>query len=141
MQVKVSISPEILKWVLNQINQDTYNYQIIDILESWYKGKKTPTFNQVEKISKATGIPLGYFFLQTPPIEDTSLIEFRTVDSVSKEKPSRELMDTIHDMGQIQQWVRDYLISDNASPISFVGEFKNITDPTTFAQRIRELLN
>lgn len=141
MQVKVNISPEILEWALGQIGQDVYNIQIIDCLESWYHGKKTPTFNQVEKISKATGIPLGYFFLKTPPTEDTSLIEFRTVDSVTQYNPSRDLMDTMHDMGQIQQWVRDFLISENASPVSFVGELKNLTDFTKFAKRVRELLN
>ena len=102
MQVNVSISPEILNWVLGQIQPETLNYQIVEYLESWHHGKKTPTFNQVEKVSKATGIPLGYFFLQTPPVEDTSLIEFRTVDSASLDTPSRNLMDTMHDMGQIQ---------------------------------------
>ena len=141
MQVNVNIAPEILEWVLGQIKQDISNDQIIDCLVSWYHGEKTPTFNQVERISKATGIPLGYFFLKTPPMEDISLIEFRTVDSVFHERPSRDLIDTIHDMGQIQLWVRNHLISENASPISFVGEMKNITDYMIFAQRVRELLN
>lgn len=141
MQVKVSISPEILNWVLGQIQLETLNYQIVEYLESWHHGKKTPTFNQVEKVSKATGIPLGYFFLQTPPTEDKSLIEFRTVDSASLDTPSRNLMDTMHDMGQIQDWVRDYLISEGASPLSFVGELNSQTDFMKFAQSVREILD
>ena len=140
MQVNVSISPEILNWVLCQIEPIPSNSQIIDYLESWYQGKKTPTFNQVEKVSKATGIPFGYFFLQSPPNEDTSLIEFRTVESAVLDTPSRNLMDTMHDMGQVQQWVRDYLISESATPLSYVGELKNQSKYILFAQRVRELL-
>ena len=141
MQVNVSISPEILNWVLGQIQPETLNCQIIEYLESWHHGKKAPTFIQVEKVSKATGIPLGYFFLQTPPTEDTSLIEFRTVDSASLDTPSRNLMDTMHDMGQVQDWVRDYLISEGSSPSTFVGELKMQPNFMEFAQRVREILD
>jgi Zn-dependent peptidase ImmA (M78 family) len=141
MQVNVSISPEILNWVLGQIQPETLNYQIVEYLESWHHGKKTPTFNQVEKVSKATGIPLGYFFLQTPPAEDMSLIEFRTVDSASLDTPSRNLMDTMHDMGQVQDWVRDYLISEGSTPLTFVGELKSQSNFMKFAQRVREILD
>ncbi len=140
MQVNVSISPEILNWVMSQIQPETLNCQIVKYLESWHYGEKMPTFNQVEKVSKATGIPLGYFFLQTPPIEDVSLIEFRTVDSASLGTPSRNLMDTMHDMGQIQDWVRDYLISEGGSPLTFVGELKTQLNTMKFAQRVREIL-
>lgn len=141
MQVNVSISPKILDWILGQIEPTSSNSQIIDYLESWYQGEKKPTFNQVEKVSKATGIPFGYFFLQAPPNEDTSLIEFRTVDSAALNIPSRNLMDTMHDMGQVQEWVRDYLISESASPLSFVGELKSQSNCFLFAQRVRELLD
>ena len=119
MRTNVDISPKILEWVLSQVRNRTTN-DVIETIQIWIKGEKPPTFNQVEKISKATGVPLGYFFLKTPPVEDKSLIEFRTIDSVDLENPSRNLMDTIHDMGQIQDWIREYLISEGASKLSFV---------------------
>lgn len=141
MKINVNISPEILKWVLSQIQPNLISYQVIEYLENWYNGEKVPTFNQIEKVSKATGIPLGYFFLETPPVEDTSLIEFRTIDSTALCKLSRNLLDTMHDMEQIQDWVREYLISEGAPIISFVGELKFQPDKIKFAQRIREILN
>ena len=141
MQVKINISQEILNWVLMQIQPEKTSYEIIEYLQSWLHGDKTPTFNQVEKVSKATGIPFGYFFLQTPPTEDVSLIEFRTVDSISLDTPSRNLMDTMHDMGQIQDWVRDYLMSEGNSPSTFVGELKSQLNVINFAQRVREILD
>ncbi len=94
MRTNVDISPKILEWVLSQVRNRTTN-DVIETIQIWIKGEKPPTFNQVEKISKATGVPLGYFFLKTPPVEDKSLIEFRTIDSVDLENPSRNLMDTI----------------------------------------------
>ena len=141
MQVNVNISPEILNWVLGQTRPETLNGQIVEYLESWHQGKKEPTFNQIEKVSKATGIPLGYFFLQTPPVEDTSLVEFRTIDSIALDTPSRNLMDTMHDMERIQDWVRDYLISEGDSPLTFVGDLKSQPDSIMFAQHVREILD
>lgn len=141
MQVNVDISQNILKWVLEQIQPSSVKQEIIYYLDSWYNGRKKPTFNQIEKVSKATGIPLGYFFLQTPPTEDTSLIEFRTVDSISLNTPSRNLIDTMHDMEQIQEWVREYLISEGDSPLPFVGEFKAKTDLNEFVKQVREILD
>lgn len=141
MQVNVNISPEVLNWVLDQTQPETLNGQIVEYLESWHQGKKEPTFNQIEKVSKATGIPLGYFFLQTPPVEDTSLVEFRTIDSIALDTPSRNLMDTMHDMERIQDWVRDYLISEGDSPLTFVGDLKSQPDSIMFAQHVREILD
>ena len=139
MRTNVDISPKILEWVLSQVRNRTTN-DVIETIQIWIKGEKPPTFNQVEKISKATGVPLGYLFLKTPPVEDKSLIEFRTIDSVDLENPSRNLMDTIHDMGQIQDWIREYLISEGASKLSFVGECSSQNDSITFAKKVREIL-
>lgn len=141
MQAHIKVSPIILEWVLEQIHPETLSDQILQRLESWRLGKKTPTFNQVEKVSKATGIPLGYFFLQTPPKEDVSLIEFRTVDSALLNNPSRNLIDTMRDMEQIQDWVRDYLISDGNSPLIYVGSIKTGATVMESAQQIRKILD
>lgn len=141
MQVNIKISPTILEWILGHIHPETLNEQTLEYLESWHLGKKTPTFNQIEKVSKATGIPLGYFFLQNPPQEDISLIEFRTVDSVLLNNPSRNLIDTMHDMEQIQDWVRDFQISDGNSYLMYVGSIKTDSKAIESAKQIRKILN
>ena len=41
---------------------------IRDSIIQWLNGTKTPTFKQIEDFSKKANIPLGYFFLQTPPV-------------------------------------------------------------------------
>lgn len=141
MQINIKVSNEILDWIVTHVQIETLPEQIQEHLEMWRSGVKTPTFNQIEKTSKATGIPLGYFFLQSPPNENLSLVEYRTVDSVALEKPSRNLMDTMHDMELVQQWTRDYLISEGNAALSFVGNNKEITNISFFANSIRNILH
>ena len=87
MKTKVDISPAILKWVMAHGQIDDLPSRTRGLLESWVSGEKEPTFNQIEQVSRATGIPLGYFFLQTPPQEDLSIVEYRTIDSVELNNP------------------------------------------------------
>ena len=82
MRYDVNISVNILNWVLSSLNLEETNPAIIEILSSWIKEEKTPTYNQVLEISRATGIPLGYFFLETPPKEDLSFVNYRTIKSI-----------------------------------------------------------
>lgn len=141
MQTYVNISPQILTWVISSVQTDTLQPKIVDYLFQWQSGEKTPTFNQVEDVSKATGIPLGYFFLQTPPTEDLSIVEYRTVDSAELSNPSRDLIDTLHDMDQVQTWMHDYLVSEGFAPLNFVGSLKDETSIDVFAQSVREILD
>lgn len=140
MQTKIDISSEVLSWVAAHVQKRTLSQQIVEYLNLWSSGKKKPTFNQIEKVSKATGIPLGYFFLEQPPKEDLSFVEYRTVDSIELENPSRNLIDVIHDMDQIQEWMRNYLISEGSAPVNCVGILKEETSCEIFSQKVRDLL-
>lgn len=140
MQTKVSVSKEILNWIVAQIQIDELPNQIVEYLNLWISEVKSPTFNQIEKVSKATSIPLGYFFLQTPPVEDLSLVEYRTIDSIELHNPSRNLIDTMHNMDQVQEWMRNHLISEGASPLQFVGCMKSEENYDIFSQKVRDLL-
>lgn len=140
MQTYVNISPQILTWVISNMQPDTLQPKIVDYLFQWQSGEKKPTFNQVEDVSKATGIPLGYFFLQTPPTEDLSIVEYRTVDSAELKNPSRDLIETLHDMEQVQVWMHDHLISEGFAPLGFVGSLKDESSAETFAKSVRDIL-
>lgn len=90
MRATFSISSDVLSWIMAQVRYDTLPAKVAQSLQQWAAGVKQPTFNQIEATSKATGIPLGYFFLQSPPIEDVSLAQYRTIDSLEIRNPSRE---------------------------------------------------
>lgn len=141
MQVNVNVSTEILNWIMAHIQMETLPKQIVENLEQWASGNKTPTFRQIEKTSMATGIPIGYFFLKQPPDEDISLVQYRTVDSVALKNLSRNLVDTMHYAEMVQEWTRNYLISEGVSPLPFVGILKNQTVPSLFADSVRKILS
>ncbi len=67
--VNVNIRPEIIHWALSQTKEENLGEKLTNNIRKWLNGTKTPTFNQIEDFSKKSNIPLGYFFLQTPPTE------------------------------------------------------------------------
>lgn len=140
MQVAVNVSKDILQWVINQSGRHNVSSKIMDNLSSWLADEKKPTYHQIEKVSKATGIPFGYFFLKTPPKEDLSIVEYRTVDSVELLNPSRNLIDTMKSMEVIQDWMRSYL-GETLDGCTYVGAMKNQNDTIAFANYVCNILS
>ena len=66
--VNVNIQPEIIRWALSQTQKEKLGDTLMNNIIQWLNGTKTPTFKQIEDFSKKANIPLGYFFLQTPPV-------------------------------------------------------------------------
>ncbi len=139
--VRVEVKPVIYQWVKNQINLDDLKVTLRKNFEEWCIGKKMPTFNQIQEFSNATRIPLGYFFLNEPPVEDEKLVEFRTIDSAELYKPSRDLLDTIHQMESIQDWMTDYLINHSNEPLDFVGSMDLSGSANETVLSIRKILD
>ena len=67
-------------------------------------------------------------------------MEYRTVDSKELSNPSRNLMDTLHDMELIQEWIRNELQATESDDLSFVGSIKKTVQPDDFAVFVRKCL-
>jgi Zn-dependent peptidase ImmA (M78 family) len=126
-----------LDWIGNAASLEGINDELLSSLYQWKNNEKTPTFGQIENFSKKAHIPLGYFFLQSPPDEPLPLMEYRTIQSSAKTIPSRDLMDTYYQMSSIQSWMRDYLIDSGSGKRAFVGSGKKEKDPLKIAASIR----
>ncbi len=135
--VNVNIKPEIINWALSQTQKEKLGDKLMSNIAQWLNGTKTPTFNQIEDFSRKANIPLGYFFLQTPPVEQIELLACRTVDSVHLVNPSRNLIDTIHEMENVQDWMKDYRQELGFSELSLVGCMKNRREVQPIVNRIR----
>ena len=140
MQINVKLSPDVLDWVMAHIQQENVPRDVVKYLTIWKSGEKLPTFNQIEKVSKASGIPFGYFFLQEPPKEEFPLLEYRTIDSTSAMNPSRNIIDVMHDMEQVQDWARNHAIEEEQQAPEFIGSQKNNVDTEDFAEYVRTVL-
>lgn len=139
--ISVNVNPEIINWILNTIQFEDIASSVVELLHKWQAGEKTPTFHQVEDMSKKTNIPLGYFFLDKPPIEECPIVEYRTVASVSATEPSRNLMDTVDLMTDIQEWMKEYVIENGQEEMEYVGSAVGMTDAFLVAEDIRKRLD
>lgn len=140
MRVNYNISQDILDWVVKQTASDIVLPKTLPMIQEWQKGIKTPTYNQIRAVSRDTRIPLGYFFLKTPPEGKITLLEYRTVKNQEFEQPSRDLVDTIEDMERIIEWAKDNLKAEGADINPVVGKLKKITDVSAIAMYIRNVL-
>lgn len=138
--IAVNIQPEIINWALKQTKEERIDAALLSNIHQWLDGTKVPTFNQIEDFSKKACIPLGYFFLATPPKEKINLIDYRTVDSVTLIDPSRNLIDTISEMDTIQDWMATYRQEMGFDKCDFLGLAKEQKKPIEVANAIREYL-
>ena len=136
--VNVNIQPKVIHWALSQTPAEKLGEKLMDNITKWLDGTKTPTFHQIEEFSKKSNIPLGYFFLQTPPTEQPDLLEYRTIDSVQLIQPSRDLLDTIHEMENIQEWMKAYRQDLGFDRLVVVGSMSDAEDANHIADRIRQ---
>lgn len=140
MAATYNVSPDVLTWVFQKAQNSPIPLKSVPLLQAWIDGSKTPTFSQIEAVSTETKIPLGYFFLNTPPEESIPLLQFRTVNSEQYKDPSRNLIDTIHDMERIIDWTKNAMIDSNSEPNEIVGSQRSVKDPFILANYIRKVL-
>ena len=120
--LRVEIKPELLRWAWERAGFDLGELtQRIPQLPSWYREETQPTLKQVEGFAKATHTPVGYLFLQTPPVERVPIPDLRTIASARIERPSPDLLDTLYLCQQRQEWFRDYARSFGDQVLPFVG--------------------
>lgn len=136
--VNVNVQPEIIRWALNQTQEEKLGEKLLGNIANWLNGTKTPTFHQIEEFSRKSNIPLGYFFLQTPPAEEIKLLEYRTVDSIQLANPSRNLIDTMNEMEKVQDWMREYRQDLGFDILPVVGCMKGQKETDAIVSRIRE---
>jgi len=120
--IRVEIKPELLTWARERagVEVDALSHRFPKIT-AWENGTVRPTLKQVEDFAKATHTPVGFLFLEQPPVENVPIPDFRTIRNKAIARPSPDLLDMIYVCQQRQEWYRDYARSERISPPSFVG--------------------
>lgn len=142
--VKVDVKPAILLWVKQVLqNQQTLTKTLpedLRLLDDWLANKSEPTFAGIERLSKHTKIPFGLFFLEKPPQDEGEAVAYRTINSLSGGESSRELIDVVHHMQLVQDWMADNRRANGFERLSFVGSLKGTKDAAAVATAIRDML-
>lgn len=110
------------------------------IMEWEVGGEALPTFRQAQQWAQHTHAPFGYLFLAQPPADDLPIPDLRTVGDHGVREASTALRDTINAAWRRQSWYRDYLIEQDAEPLTFVGSISLNNEPKRVAKIMRERL-
>lgn len=141
MAETVSIKPELIRWAIDRSRLPVNDLvQAFPKLDEWRRGERMPTYIQLEKFAKKTMTPFGYFFLDSPPDEKLPIPDFRTVGDVPIQRPSPNLIETIHAMQRRQTWMRENLMDEGEEPLAFVGSAKRVRQIDSLALRISAAL-
>ncbi|MDY0164966.1 MAG: ImmA/IrrE family metallo-endopeptidase [Thermoguttaceae bacterium] len=135
------VHPELIRWAIDRSGLASEDLATaFPKLDEWKRGKRLPTFRQLEAFAKKTMTPLGYLYLDAPPEERLPIPDFRTVGDARIDRPSPNLIETIQAMQRRQAWMREYLIEQAEKPLGFVGAAKHSRNVVSLAARIRDTL-
>lgn len=138
---RVTVKPEMLLWACKRSGQSPESmHNRFPKFELWSSAKASPTLKQLESFARATYTPIGFLFLQEPPVEKVPIPDFRTVGSERFGQPSPDLLDTVYICQQRQEWYRDFMRASGEKPLQFVGSASTEDNVEEFAARIRRAL-
>lgn len=137
----VPIKREIIQWAIDRSGLTAEHLaEKFPKLNEWKSGEKHPTFRQLENFAKTTMTPFGFLLLDSPPEERLPIPDFRTIGDTAIDRPSPNLIDTIHTTQRRQAWMRDLLLEEGHEKLELVGSAKTTEDFKSLAQRIRQEL-
>lgn len=120
--MRVEVRPQLLRWARERAGFDLGDLaHRIPQLPAWERGEGLPTLKQIEHFAKAVHAPVGYLFLQEPPIERVPIPDLRTIGNRHIDRPSPDLLDTIYICQQRQEWYRDFARAMGEDPRRFAG--------------------
>jgi len=136
-----AVKPEMLRWARERAGRGIEDLAgRFKKLAEWERGEAQPTFKQLEDFAKATHVPFGYLFLPEPPTERIPIPDLRTVRNQRLNRPSPDLLDTIHAMQRRQAWLREEQIECEAEPLEFVGSARPSDDPQGVGREMRRIV-
>ena len=138
---RVAIEPTLLRWARERSGHGTeYLHERFPKLDAWERGEALPTFKQLEAFATATHTPMGFLFLQEPPVEELPVTDFRTMGNMDVSHPSPDLLDTLYLCQQRQDWYRDEARTAGELPLEFVGSLDTSIDAALAGARLQDAL-
>ena len=136
-RVRIHVEPSLYRWALERSRLDLDEIAIkFHKLPMWMAGEIDPTLRQIELFARATGTAVGYFFLPEPPDEQVPIPDLRTIGDQALSRPSGNLLDTIYQCQQRQDWYRDHAVRVGQRGLTWVGSLQLDTPPAEAAQVI-----
>jgi len=142
MSLTIELQPQVLRWVRERAGLTRED--LADKLDTtpekvsaWEQDGKI-TFKRAHDLAQKVRAPFGFLYLPEPFAEGSPIPDLRTVASARLRKPSVDLLETIYEAQQRQEWFREYLIDQGEEPLDFVGSISINSNHEVAANRIRE---
>jgi Zn-dependent peptidase ImmA (M78 family) len=141
MSTRVEVNPELLAWARQRsgLAFDDVAHRF-PMLAAWERGEQQPTLKQLDSFAQATHTPVGFLFLPAPPVEKVPIPDYRTIGDSGVRQPSADLLDTIYQCQQRQDWYRDFAILNRERSVEYVGSLSAAAPVTAAAESIRAAL-
>ena len=138
---RVPVNADLLRWARERAGHsvDALAARFPKVAE-WERGELHPTLKQLKAFAKATHTPIGFLFLEEPPVEAVPVPDFRTVANIHLDHPSPDLLDTVYLCQQRQDWYRDFARSVHEPALKFVGSARPGDNVVETAARMRHAL-
>jgi Zn-dependent peptidase ImmA (M78 family) len=139
MAERVAVAPQLLDWAVKRSGRTEDDLKRFP-LALWIRQEAKPTMRQLEDFAKATYTPVGFFFLDEPPLETLPIPDFRTIGDRPVRTPTPNLLDTIYACEERQAWYRNYVENNGGEPVALVGSHSLDESPLAAADGLRSLL-
>ncbi|NOX29853.1 MAG: ImmA/IrrE family metallo-endopeptidase, partial [Actinobacteria bacterium] len=100
---------------------------------------------QLEDFARKTYTPIGFLFLDEPPVEEVPIPDFRTIRHTPVGGPtgrvSANLLDTVYVCQARQEWYRDNQLLNGESPLQFVGSATLSSPIVEVAEQMSQVLD
>ena len=134
---RVNVSQEVLSSYIRMSNLPPEMLsKDIPKIDKILSGEISPTFKQLSKLANIINVPTGLLLLGEPINFEKIDLNFRTVDSKIIDEMSPELRDTILEMQEKQDFLREEVENE----ISFIGFFNYEDDIEKVINKAKSLL-
>jgi Zn-dependent peptidase ImmA (M78 family) len=142
MSERVEVRPSVLEWARARsgVAADDWDRRF-PRFEGWLAGDAVPILKQLEEFARETHTPVGFLFLDEPPVEPVPIPDFRTVGDRpigTGEAVSADLLDVVYTCQARQEWYRDHKLLNGETPLDFVGTATTATRPEQVAAAMSE---
>lgn len=146
MSVRVEVRPGLLEWARARsgIDDEVWVHRF-PRYEAWLAGQAAPTLKQLEDFARKTHTPVGFLFLEEPPVETVPIPDFRTIGdrpvTAAGAVVSADLLDVIYACERRQDWYHDNQLLEGEPPLPFVGVATTSDAVDQAADQMREMLD
>jgi Zn-dependent peptidase ImmA (M78 family) len=144
-RIEALITPSVIQWARKQAKFSIVEaarkiQRPVDDIQDWENGSLRPSIPQARKAAQVYRRPLAVFYLPEPPIEFSTLRDFRVLPDNAIREYSPELSLLIRTTTYRQEWTREYLLEEEIDPLPFAGSFSITSAPREVASDILRVL-